>query len=500
MNPIQSQPEIQALWEKLERFQFQTNPVVLDFATRLARENGWSRAYAARVIIEYRRFLLLTQHAGHPVTPSEDVDQAWHLHMVYTRSYWETLCRDILGRPLHHEPTAGGADEGAKFHRQYERTLESYERLFGQPAPADIWPPAEKRFQPAASRWVDVSRHWLLPKPAWLKRPRPATMRTAAMTGLGVIFLAACQPVLEVMDKRGADFLKWYSVSFALAVLASFAWPRLARARVRRGTPLVTDRFDIAFLGGGVERVVDAALAALYCRKRVRVDASTSPAQMWSEASPSEQEVLHDVEARVLQAVPASVKISPAEVRKTARAMLHGMQARLAREGLVESPSSFRRLRWMAGLPVVAVMLLGTGKVFVGVSRDRPIAFLIAFLIISLVFLLWRVTRLPHRTTSGEELWKKLRERPPVTAAQFERNGLMGDPAQVALLVALGGYQTLQLPAYSTLHSALRRRDDGIVWSNDTGGGCSSGSGCGSGGSSGCGSSGCGGCGGSGGD
>ncbi|MEN3942638.1 TIGR04222 domain-containing membrane protein [Prosthecobacter sp. SYSU 5D2] len=498
MNPIQSQPEIQALWEKLERFQFHPNPVVLDFATRLARENGWSHAFAARVIIEYRRFLLLTQRAGHPVTPSEEVDQAWHLHMVYTRSYWETLCRDILGRPLHHEPTAGGPDEGAKFHRQYERTLESYARLFGQSAPADIWPPAEKRFQPMTSRWVDVSRHWLLPKPAWLKWPRPATVQTAAMMALGAIFLAACQPVLEVMDKRGADFLKWYSVSFALAVIASFAWPRMARTGAGRRTSSVTDRFDIAFLGGGVDRVVDAALAALYCRKRVKVDASTNPAKMWSEPPSSEQEELHDVEARVLQAVPASISISPAQVRKTARLMLHSMHGRLAREGLLESASSFRRLRWMAALPVLVVMLLGVAKVFVGISRDRPIAFLIAFLIISLVFLLWRVTRLSHRTTDGELLWKKLRKKPPVTAAQFERNGLMGDPAQVAMLVAMGGYAALHLPAYSTLHSALHRRDNSVTWYHGCGSGCSSGSGCGSAGSSGCGSSGCGGCGGGG--
>lgn len=496
MNPIQSQPEIQALWEKLERFQFHTSPVVLDFATRLARENGWSHAYAARVIFEYRRFLLLTQHAGHPVTPSEEVDQAWHLHMVYTRSYWETLCRDILGRPLHHEPTAGGADEGAKFHRQYERTLESYERLFGQPAPADIWPPAEKRFQPVTSRWVDVSRHWLLPKPAWLKWPRPATMQTAAMLALVAIFLAACQPVLEVMDKRGGEFLKWYGVSFVLAVIASFAWPRMARDRAGRRTLPVTDRFDIAFLGGGVDRVVDAALAALYCRKRVRVDAGTTPAKMWSEASPAEPGDLHDVEARVLRAVPASIRISLSQVRKTARFTLHSMQDRLAREGLLESASSFRRLRWMAALPVLAVMLLGVAKVFVGSSRDRPVGYLVVLLLLSLVFLLWRVKRLSHRTTDGEQLWKKLKKRPPVTAGQLEKNGLIHDPVHVALLVALEGYGALPLPAYSPVHSALHRKANADSGSYGCGGGCSSGSGCGSSGSSGCGSGGCGGCGG----
>ncbi|MEK6230809.1 MAG: hypothetical protein N2A42_03075 [Luteolibacter sp.] len=33
---------------------------------------------------EYKRFVALAMLAGHPVTPSEEVDQAWHLHLVYT--------------------------------------------------------------------------------------------------------------------------------------------------------------------------------------------------------------------------------------------------------------------------------------------------------------------------------------------------------------------------------------------------------------------------------
>ena len=59
---------------------------------RLASENGWSREYAVRVMQEYRRFAFLAVAAGHPVSPSDAVDQAWHLHLVYTRSYWDEFC------------------------------------------------------------------------------------------------------------------------------------------------------------------------------------------------------------------------------------------------------------------------------------------------------------------------------------------------------------------------------------------------------------------------
>src|SRR5262245_38242781 len=80
----------------------------LPFAARLARENGWSRSYADRVIAEYKRFVYLAVTGTWPVCPSEDVDAAWHLHLTYTRSYWDRFCGKVLGRLLHHDPTKGG--------------------------------------------------------------------------------------------------------------------------------------------------------------------------------------------------------------------------------------------------------------------------------------------------------------------------------------------------------------------------------------------------------
>jgi hypothetical protein len=76
------------------------------------------------------------------VTPSDAVDQAWHLHLTYSRDYWERFCPEVLGRPLHHEPTAGGPDQKQLHFEQYARTLRSYELAFGQASPADIWPTA----------------------------------------------------------------------------------------------------------------------------------------------------------------------------------------------------------------------------------------------------------------------------------------------------------------------------------------------------------------------
>ena len=159
------------LLARLENFQIGEASASLTFTGRLARENGWTEAYTHRVLREYLRFVYLAMIGEEPATPSEDVDQAWHLHLTYTRSYWRELCGDVLGRELHHGPTLGGASEGRKYWQQYEATLQAYTREFGEPPPADIWPPAAERFDGSGGlRWVDTRKHLLLPRPrlgAW---------------------------------------------------------------------------------------------------------------------------------------------------------------------------------------------------------------------------------------------------------------------------------------------------------------------------------------------
>jgi len=149
---------------RLTALQFDDPEAGFSFCDRLARENGWAKDYARRVIEEYRRFAFLAMTAGHEVTPSDEVDQAWHLHMTYTRQYWGAFA-DALGAPLHHNPTRGGAAQRAKFFAQYERTLSAYETAFGEAAPADIWPAARIRFAEASfMRRVNTRRKLVIDK------------------------------------------------------------------------------------------------------------------------------------------------------------------------------------------------------------------------------------------------------------------------------------------------------------------------------------------------
>lgn len=153
------------LWQRLERFRVDDGNAPLSFIKRLARDNHWSVAYAQAVFREYLRFVYLMSVSEAPLTPSDAVDQAWHLHLAYTRSYWRDLCAGTLGRELHHGPTEGGRSETRKFKDWYQHTLDRYAEEFGEAPPVEIWPARDARFRNVeAFMRVDASRHFLLRK------------------------------------------------------------------------------------------------------------------------------------------------------------------------------------------------------------------------------------------------------------------------------------------------------------------------------------------------
>ncbi|PCI48478.1 MAG: hypothetical protein COB51_04880 [Moraxellaceae bacterium] len=167
MNPQQS-----ATLNELLKLNIGSDDDALTFSARLSRENGWSEQYAGRCIFEYKRFLFLSTLSSEAITPSDSIDQVWHLHLSYTRSYWLDLCENILAAPLHHEPTQGGRSESIKFRVQYEATLNQYLVAFGESPPADIWPGTEERFKHAGTFIrLNKAKHWVIRKPPELLLP-----------------------------------------------------------------------------------------------------------------------------------------------------------------------------------------------------------------------------------------------------------------------------------------------------------------------------------------
>lgn len=134
------------LLDRIMRHDLDKAAIDLPFSQRLARENGWTAEYALRFIHEYKRFIYLTCISPDEMTPSDEVDQAWHLHLVYSRDYLGEFCPRVLKRELHHGPAEGGTYEAQRFEQNYTRTLKLYGQVFGEKSPKDIWPPASIRF------------------------------------------------------------------------------------------------------------------------------------------------------------------------------------------------------------------------------------------------------------------------------------------------------------------------------------------------------------------
>jgi hypothetical protein len=128
-------------------------PALID---RLQAEHRWTPALTLRALEEYRRFLVLAATGGLPVTPSKLVDEVWHLHLTFTRDYWERLT-PLLPAPLHHEPANGQPGDAAHYADQYLSTLNLYAETFGTQPPADLWPDPRRRIadkRPKPWRWL----------------------------------------------------------------------------------------------------------------------------------------------------------------------------------------------------------------------------------------------------------------------------------------------------------------------------------------------------------
>jgi uncharacterized protein (TIGR04222 family) len=473
------------LLRRLERFQLDSPEAALPFSTRLARENNWPLPYTHRVIAEYKRFAFLAVAAGHPVSPSEDVDQAWHLHLTYSENYWKVFCPEILGQPLHHQPTRGGETERDKFEDWYARTLASYEAFFGASPPADIWPsPAARRMESHDFVRVNRKRSWVIPKPRLQLNPK-----FAAWFGLGALVLAGSGAMLaqgaNPFDWRGSTFLKFYILLF----IASFAVGLVLRRNLR--TPDATeplavpdlDGYATAFLNGGKLLTVNTAVATLANQKAIKPDAGNR--RLTSLAPKPSFE--HALERGVYSAADTPYGKTIAEVRNAVKPIVAGIAEDLKAQGLVVSDTAARRAILVPLGIALAAIAVGVVKIIIGIGRDKPVGILTALCIVSLFASLIAFARRPLRSRKGDAVLNRLKER-HIGPHRLGKDSATVPAAEFATVVGLFGLTALA----GTELDDVRRTLQPPASSSGSSCGASSGS-CGGGG---CGGGGCGGCGG----
>lgn len=488
------------LWNKLKAYEIDDPSSALRFSERAARDNGWSLGYSRRVIEEYKKFLFLAKRAGHIVCPSDAVDQIWHMHLTYTRSYWEELCGEVLESPLHHGPTKGGKEEKERYFNLYKKTLASYEHWFGEKPPTDIWPSVEQRFgRDLNFVRVNTQQHWIVPK---FSRGQVV----AGTAGAGLMIPLA-QLAANPLDWRGPQFLALF---FSLLVLSIVAAIFAQRWLLRSDEPFdfredSQDDFgpiDAAYLEGGEHRALSCAMVDLAQADAITLDGSN----VSKGPDPQNYKPKHRVSTLMLDSVNRALgQRSWTVLARDANPGLLATQQDLEAKGLLAS--SFQRTAAGAfTLSLVgAVLILGAAKIWVGIERNRPVGILVVGEILAGVALLVLLSTIPKLTQKGKRLLAKLKERMKSTSSNpnaiKEINATDTAGGDTLLWsTALLGTGALAMTDFAEYDGYLRNHTAPVSSNTSNSGGC--GAACGGdgggGGGGGCGG-GCGGCGGCGG-
>jgi uncharacterized protein (TIGR04222 family) len=473
------------LWERIAAFDIDGEPTpTLRFAQRLARENSWSKVFADRAIREYRRFVFLTMTAGRPMCPSEQVDQVWHLHLTYTRSYWQRFCGEVLKFPLHHDPTRGGAEEGRKHWAMYSDTLLAYREAFDENPPADIWPAAEQRFgDNLAVHKYSTNDYWLI------RKPRRGWLAVAALV-VATFFVIGCAGPGNPFDLKGIEFLPVLYLAYAIAFFAAYFVRRSYRGPdLTPGEPEPKlDPYEVANLTAGRPRVVAAVLVNLKEQGYLDVSSNgTVNVQGFPEHGDKlEKEVM-------LELAGQNGKTLNLKSLRVAVQLIEERRFRHLEKEELTTDTFRRRLGTLIpfGICAAALFLFGIARLFLGLQNDKPSGYLIVSLIVLLVVTSIAFGRPVRRTFKADRVLANLSQR------NNRLRRLKGDLAlgDAALAVGLFGVPVLVGSAYGIMYDQMHKFDNA-----GSGGGCSSGCGGGDGGGGGCGGGGCGGgCGGCGG-
>lgn len=447
-------PAHRDLWRRLAAHDFEPDGQALTFTARLARDRGWSLAFARGAVDEYRRFCFLAAVSPAPVTPSEEVDEVWHQHLTHSRDYWTRWCREALRVDLHHDPTAGGSAERSRFATQYADTLALYETWFGPPAPA-FWPGTARRFGGRPRfRTVDRDRGLVVPLPAGARR---VLRRFGGLLGAGVLLtLSAPDPARALpanpLDWTAGPFLKLY-VGLAFAALAGTWFVRTyVRFGPRRARGEGLDVVRLAYLSGGPVRAADAVVLGFLDARAASLsdDGRIAVRIAWADL-PDHLEPFRGcgsgLESRKILLKHVTGRLAPVRDDLAAGGLLLGARAAAALD--------------VAALALVgSVVALGGLEVGVGLSRDEPVGLLVTLMVMTVAAALIVFKRDVVRTGVGDRVLAGYR-------ARHARAARAPTAAEVVLAFALHGPVTLA----GTAHAGYARLISPAAGAGSEGGG-----------------------------
>jgi uncharacterized protein (TIGR04222 family) len=313
-----------------------------------------------------------------------------------------------------------------------------------------------------------------------------------------VLYLAFLNP----LNLPGPQFLGLYVIILFVAVIIALALRYLMKGRLTGPVPPVAlldvDPYEAAYLMGGEKQAVETAIAVLVKAKKLKVEASDRTLLArgaLAHNAHSLERAVYDEAGRYGEEIDS--------VRARASAVARQLAVRLCASGLIFNEAQAWYCQVIPALLVSAVTVFGAMKILIGISRDRPVGFLILLTILSIVIACYFFKRRPHRTPLGD-LFADLLKTKNAALEQTARTHPGGlDGADLALALGLFGINALPFATrpLSDLRAAMRPRGSssgksgsggsffsfGSSCSSSSCGSSSCSSGCGGGGGGGCG-------------
>jgi uncharacterized protein (TIGR04222 family) len=468
------------LWNKIQAFVFDDEKAVVTFSGKLAAEQKWSIPFTQKAIEEYRKFILLCCVSEKGAAPSQTIDEVWHLHLTYTRSYWIEFCKDTLGRELHHYPSSGGDQEDRKHQDWYKETLQLYRTVFGTDPPPDIWP-APQQTGPTLT----------IPPFVW---SRTIVLWTAVLFILPFLVIWTGYDTPSPFQLGGPHFLLFFLL-YSAAIILSYA---IYRKQVEKQLIEITKGifpeditpFQIAAFLFDKHRAIQAGIVDLLKRGLLEMDNNNRFLVRSNNYIPTRNETN--------PLIPEYLKEQNGSKQSYESIMVNWYDREKFSHPALEALKKLENRRepfYQAYLFPIAVLGMAFLRMIQGVMNDKPITLLVVETIfISVLFLIVMIL-LSTKSFVKREVKILFKDR-----FQNMENGSGPTVPQFALegLPAIRGLAEGAL--LTGLFASYIRTGSGNNWSFGSDGGSSSGCGsggssCGGGGSS-CGSSSCGGCGG----
>ena len=120
-----------ALWKRIDACNLTRLGNGLFFEKLLAEVKNVN--LARRAIREYKKFMYLAYISPDRVVPSYYIDKVWHIHLIFTKHYWDEFCPNVLGKRIHHTPSEDTKDYKNVDSYDLNKTENLYEREFDLP-------------------------------------------------------------------------------------------------------------------------------------------------------------------------------------------------------------------------------------------------------------------------------------------------------------------------------------------------------------------------------